>query len=357
MAIVPTQASLTQIDLAVSLPRYAAIVNYSECAFFGVNHDTSGRFCRNIWTKPERDQVAKYLAEAQDEIEQVVGYPLAPRWIADEQRPYGCPTMLADWGKIIEAGVEATANVSLGALVDHAADPAVVGPVATTVTDEDEIRVYHPGSDVEIIPSAISIAAGFVTIDIPRCRMVTEAEADNAETGLDYTALANFEATVDVKRVYNDPSTHSTLVYPHSCSGSICDCSCDEYTKTGCIYIRNASLGTVDVLPATYSGGEWTATGTSCCSREPELVRLNYRAGLTTLTRQAEDTIVRLAHAKMPKEPCGCDPLKQMWDRDRKVPDLLTRERINCPFGMSDGAWIAWRFSQSMRLVRGGVVA
>jgi len=78
-------------------------------------------------------------------------------------------------------------------------------------------------------------------------------------------------------------------------------------------------------------------------------VRVNYYDGKQYLSRQMEDAIVRLAHAKMPDEPCGCDVAQRMWKRDRNVPEVLTRERINCPFGMSDGAWIAWQFTRSFK--------
>jgi len=58
----------------------------------------------------------------------------------------------------------------------------------------------------------------------------------------------------------------------------------------------------------------------------------------------------------MPEEPCGCEVAQRLWRRDRHVPEVLTRERINCPYGLSDGAWQAWRFTQSMKLVRGRVL-
>jgi len=58
----------------------------------------------------------------------------------------------------------------------------------------------------------------------------------------------------------------------------------------------------------------------------------------------------------MPKEPCACDIVQYYWERDRNMPEAFTRERANCPFGMSDGAWIAWRFAQTLKTVRGGVL-
>jgi hypothetical protein len=354
MTVVTAASTLLQDDGAITLPRYAQLIEYEECHFFGVHNPNLEQWdCRTIWTKHERDTILKYLNEAQEEIEAIVGYPLQPTWITDEQHDYALP-ILADWGYVIAGGVLGSTDIALGETVDHTADPAVVGPVATTVTDEDEIRVYHPGSEVEIHPSDIAIAGGTVTITIPRCRMVTEALCDNPKTGLDYTELANFEATVDIKRVYNDPSTHAVLVWQHG--NSLCSATCDEDTQTGCIYVNDAVIGSVDVLPANYSGGSWTRRSLTCCSSMPQVVRLNYRAGMNPLTFQAEDAILRLAHAKMPFAPCTCDIAMRVWQRDRNVPEVLSRERYNCPFGMSDGAWIAWRFAVTMKLFRGGVL-
>jgi len=367
MPVVPSESTLTAEESAVTLPRYAQIIQTPECAFFGVHRDADADYeCRGIWVKHYRDEIQRYLAEAQQEIEQEIGYFLMPRWIVGEAatdmpeylidgQRYGFP-VVARWGYVVEAGIKATANIQLGAAVDHSADPAIVGPIVTTVTDTSEVKVYHPGTTVEIHPSAITILAGQMAITIPRCRMVKAALADNPSGGLDYTDTNNFEATVDVVREYCDPSTNATLVWPHNCSSSLCTCTCSEYTQDGCIYVRDARIGILDVLPAVYSSGAWSTSIEACCVGEPQLVRLNYRAGVKTLTRQQEDAIVRLAHAKMPEEPCGCEIAQRLWARDREVPKALTRERANCPFGMSDGAWAAWRFAQTFKLVEGMVL-
>lgn len=354
MTVVTTVAQLTEIDLALPLPRYAQIINYSECAFFGVrNPDDDTRACRQVWSEWQRDQIAHYLGEAQDEIEQVVRYPLNRRWFADEEHPYGCPTFTT-WGHVVEAGVQATSTIVSGEAVDHTSDPATVGPVATTVTDEDEIHIYHPGSDVEIYPSAISISGGNVTISIPRCRMVKESLVDNPTGGLDYDTVTNFESTVDIKRVYNDASTNAVLIWPCKCGNGTCSAACTEKTQTACMYLDDLEVGIVSTKAANYSGGSWATA--ACYCDEPSKLQLNYRAGLASLTRQAEDAIVRLAHAKMPAEPCGCNVTQQLWKRDRNIPAVLTRERINCPFGLSDGAWTAWRFANAMKLFRGSTI-
>lgn len=355
MAVIPQFSSLIdETYSAVKLARYAQLADYAEDQFFGVyNPATQQEACKTIWTHRMRSQLAKYLREAQDEIELICNYPLAPRWFVDEAHPFAFPAH-ARWQKIIAAGIRGVSTISAGAAVNHAADPAVV-IVATSLTDSAEIRVYHPGTTIEIIPSSIAIAGGNATISIPRARMVKTALQDNPADGLTYGDATNFEATVDVVRVYNDTSTEGGLVWFHqssSCSCSICNGLCSDYAITACIYLRNKETGAFDLLPAAYSGGVWTPS-CGCYCTDPDQVRLNYLAGLDPLSFQAEDAIIRLAHAKMPQPPCGCGTIQEMWSRDRNIPTVLDSERLNCPFGLSDGAWVAWKFANAIRIQRG----
>lgn len=347
-------------DCCISLARYAEILEIDECAFWGVDDGSAHETCDHIWTEKERKRIARYLAEAQDEIEQVTHYPLCPKWFINEQHPYTFP-LRTDWGKVIAAGFRNESDIQAGAVLNYAADPATV-TVATTVTDESEIKVYYPGSTREIEPSSVVISAGNVTIEIPWCRLVKPNLMDNPATGLAYADTTNYTATVDIVRVYNDTSIEAGLVWPHRDSAScVCDMCCDacltcaEYTETACIYVRNYETGALDILPASYTAASgWTsALCSTCYCADPSIVRINYQAGLPAITRPLEDAVIRLAHSKMPFAPCGCDIVQQAWARDTKVPAVLTEERLNCPFGLSDGAWIAWRFVNASRLTRG----
>jgi len=166
---------------------------------------------------------------------------------------------------------------------------------------------------------------------------------------------------VDVIRIYNDDETQATMIWPHQSSesgisGCTCGCVvCGDYTHEACMYVRNHETGAIDIQYAHLVGSVWTATCPCVCSY-PQLVRINYRAGLTELTKQAEDAIIRLAHAKMPRPSCGCGILRDRWDADRVVPDSLTPEQAACPFGQSVGAWIAWKFANAMRVFRMGIL-
>jgi hypothetical protein len=108
------------------------------------------------------------------------------------------------------------------------------------------------------------------------------------------------------------------------------------------MHFDNPTLGIVDVR----------YNSCTVCPGDYSHVLLNYYAGVERLTRRLETAIVRLAHSKMPQELCGCEIFRRMWMRDHEVPKILTQERVNCPFGMSDGAWTAWKWACDMELKR-----
>lgn len=343
----------------VSLARYAKLTGYSECALMGVNAPTEAHGdCENpIWGEFQRDTLMHYLAEATADIEHILGYPICPTYIADEEHTYRFPVHTR-WAKLIAAGVRASSDVLADAPVDYSVEPAALGPIETSVTNADEIKIFYPDSEREIEPVKVQIASGQLRVWIPRCRLVAPEAFDSPEGGLEYADDSNFLATVDVKRVYTDSSTNASLVYSHRDSASPCaNCgclTCSEHTQSACLTIRNAHTGALDALRANYSGDTWRASCTRCYGARPDKVRVNYLAGLQERDLKLESAVVRLAHTKMPYSPCGCDPLKSAWERDNRIPEVLTRERENCEFGMSDGAWYAYQAAMAKRKLGGG---
>lgn len=337
----------------ISLARYAYLTGYSECAINGVNYgaETYGECDNPIWTRYERDTVLYYLGEAQQEIESVTRYPLCPTYYAGEEHDYTFP-FHTDWKKVLALGVRATEDVALAETVAYGADdlPATIGPV-TYDGDIAEVRLFYPGSEREIEILSTERTGDQLTIYVPRCRLVAPSQFNTPSGGLDYTVLDNFLETVDVKRVYTDASDHGSLVWLHqsTLACSTCGClSCEEHTETACLLLHSGKTGAVGALQATYTSAAWTASCNRCFHRYPDKVRANYLAGLSPINAQAENAVLRLAHAKMPEEVCGCGVLKSLWTRDTRIPDVLTSERENCPFGMSDGAWTAWKFANAL---------
>jgi hypothetical protein len=271
-------------------------------------------------------------------MENVIGFPITDRWISGEEHTYAT-TITANYGKITAVGTKATTTIANDAAVDHTSDPATV-TIATAITSTADIHVFYPDTTEEIIPSNIVITGGNLIITIPRCRMVDYYLRDNTSQGIDYSTVANFQSKVDVVQYTTDTTVQATVV----CIPSACSEDCEEETKTACLYIKNAEVGILTLGKVTGS--------CTCCSGGAHKLRINYRAGLSTLSRKVEMAIVRLAHSRMPTEPCGCDVTQRLWNRDRNEPEMLDRERLNCPFGTSDGAWSAWRLAMSMTTFR-----
>ena len=143
---------------ALSLPEYASIIGYDECAFFGVAYDGPIEYdCRMFSTEWQRMDVYRALVEAQELMESVLGYPLCPTWVigAPEQfgeqryvdvQPSGTP-LLTKWGHIIAAGVQAESTLQADATVTYSVEPATVGPLTVTIGDTAEVKIFYPGSD------------------------------------------------------------------------------------------------------------------------------------------------------------------------------------------------------------------
>lgn len=370
--VVPAGDTIIQESrTAVTLPRYARIIRLSETVFFGVNRDSDASVaeaCRRLWSQADRNMIARYLAEAQIEIENEVGYFLQPTWVEGlppsdslyisdryvDQQDYNQPG-LTRWMHVIAPGVRAVDIVDEDAAVVHAADPAVI-TIPTSLANTNGITVYHPDTNVEIIPESITITGGNLVIRIPRARMLKE---ENVDAEWDYGDTSGFEQTVDVMRVYNDPSTNAEFVYPHSCSNLCAASYCAEQTRDACMYVEDYKLGIFTTARGSYTDDAWGAPSVSSpCCHGPFLMRLNYVSGIKTLTAQMEDCIVRLAHAKMPVPPCGCPEAQRMWERDRNMPKFISTMREFNPFGQSDGALYVYRQTQQpeMRIVRGSIM-
>lgn len=351
---------------AVSLPRYASIIQYDECAFWGVTYENQPtQACSTLWNERQRQAIAEALAEAQQEIEQYVGFFLAPTYVngaldssffkhpryVDEQR-YTAHQTLTRYANLLEFGKRAVSTIYAAASVNYSCDPVIVGPIATTINSIEEVHVYLPGSDREIVPSEVTYSGGYLIIYIPRCRLVKE-EFIWSDSSIPYETLSNFTQVVDVKRVYTDTTQQVDFVSNHSCNAFCSTNGCSEFVTSGCGGIVNKKLGLVELSPATWGGSSWVSPSSSCCS--PRTARLYYRSGLRELDMQAERALVRLAHTKMPQAPCDCSATSNMWKDDRFIPKMMNRTRMNCPFGLSDGAWTAFRFAQPMKIYRGGV--
>lgn len=341
-------------NCVLSLSDYARIIHYDECAFWGVSREgQEDNLCRLFWTEYERMAVDQAIADAQMMLEDELNYPLCPTWIVGDTDGASVDNRLIDqqsrtagpyltrWGMVIAGGIMAQTAIATGVQIDYSSDPAIVVVFGVDFDDPAEVVITYPGSDRQIQPSAIQIDSGILTVHIPRCRMVQEEllQTTTRDWGVSYTDLDNFLETVDVWRVYNDDTRQAVLVGNGNCS----DPPCEVVTQDACITVRNNKAGIVQIKPTVACGSQYTS------------VQLNYLAGLRNAGPPVQNVLFRLANALMPNEPCGCEAAQLYWKRDRDTPEILTRERLNCPFGQNAGGWFAYQWTLRNKLVRSRV--
>lgn len=328
---------------SVPLHVYAQAVGADECGFWGVRRDgQEDAACGVIWRKYQRDRISSALREAQETMQRVLNYPMVPTYV-DEWADYSNPLILK-YARLINFGVRTEIQLEAASAVDHSTDPAVVGPILAPDTTISEIQVTHPSTGDVIYPERIEKSGDFITIYIPRCRMVKPALQDNPEFGLEYTDLTNFIETVNVSRVWLD-TTAPAEVYCRT------QCSCGDEQHPACVYIKNRPVSIVEIAPYRYEAltDTWIRS-TWCCN--PGYVYLHYLAGVETLPETLKTAQIRLAHTRLPEEPCGCEVVNQLWRRDMNQADFISLNQAQCPFGSTNGAWYAYQQSMLFRALR-----
>lgn len=357
---------------AVTLEHYAKAVQYTECAMFGVYQEPSvqtvGDQCREIWTQNQRNYVLRYLAEAQIEIENETNMLFGRTWVTGNLSDTNArlsdvvnysslinnklwqtrQAKYTKWRNVKALGRLQAILLDDAVVLDQTTDPATatltIDPAV--VTDLTRVRIYEAGNygtdrQLELNPSDMYISGTDLVITIPRCRTVLFSRRDNPTQGLIYADPANFISEIDV--YYFETVNEDSFALTKS------NCTCATRETTGCLKFTTVSTPTV-----TPSG---SCVPLSClCSNTDVYMGLFYEAGEVIPNQMQIDMIIRLAHSKMPDEPCGCEIAQRLWRRDRNIPDILTRDRLECPFGINDGAWIAWKFAQTLKNRRFGYI-
>ena len=334
----------------LSLDRYAAILGYPPAAFNSGVSDVifpANLACRTIfqheWQDHDavsREEIAREIDLAEQDIANYMGWWPAPRWIAQDVAMYPrfhrreyysgqglnvryqLKSIKADYGKIIEPGQRAVTYISTAVAQgapcsktfsdedgDGFDETVTITCTGITTTDECEIKVYfadHNGDpEWEIRPPRTrTLVGGTWTATFWAWQLIdpdlwetipTHAEGGTPPVNLD--AAASYVTEVDIYREYNDPTATSAVMYwepePSSLSGSICGCGgtgcvhCTLTEQEGCATIRNAELGYLTIAPGTYSDddGAWVSAEWSVC-RDPDQVKVYYYCGnLSELNR------------------------------------------------------------------------
>lgn len=354
-------------------------------------------FFQNTWQHADRvgrDDIAMAIQEAEQEISKEVGFNLMPDWELDERRPYPRnyrPESYGDAlnirgmnksvetakGHVISGGIRAKTLIQAGANItrsdvdaDTFQETATV-VVATAITDTNEIHLFYPaqnGDDAwEIRPIKVAISGGNATITF-KIWQVAAANQMNSLAGkvLDPDQASSFETTVDVYRVYNDPSTQLSMLWEGEscCADSSCT-ACQFGAQSGCFHTRDPRIGFIVPVPATWdsANNQFTDAYWSAC-REPDMVRLWYYSGyidrhlprpyaeLATFWKYA---VAYFAASKFDRPVCGCSNVAQFvakWRLDAAFSSMqdggfsTTAEQSGNRLGTTMGALYAYRQTQ-----------
>lgn len=292
--------------------------------------------------KTGREELAQAIADAEKLIQDQLGYPLAPTWIADERVNFYPKLGLFNYGRadavktaygyVITGGAEAWTPVALGAAVvytdsdgDGYAETATVS-VPTTVLDTEEITLRYPGlpEEWEIRPIQAAIAGGTVTITFRREQAVRSELLEAYDVrGVDGKNDSSFLSTVDVYRHWNDPSKQVNFVWEAgACScGDVTDnnISCGYHLGTGCMLVRDSRLG---LIATGY--GTWDATNMNYTYEYPsdcrgaDRMRLWYKAGYPSVRGAMASiwgrAVSYLALSMLDRPLCGCAAIKSLSD-------------------------------------------
>lgn len=405
------------------LDRWARLVGINPLHFNGIQvRDPT--VCSAIWFQFEwqtadsvsREEVARAIATAEADLEDLIGYRLLPCWEIDEWQPAAPvprPELLrrvsvdthgysqavqADWGHLVSGGVRAKTVLDAGQPIvytdadgDGYDETATVLATVPTGQIPCEVSVFYPGTDgadeYQIRPVTVTVAGTVATIVFRREQCVLRAllerdvipANDDQFRALDAQDNANFLTTVDVYRVYNDPQTQAIFMWePLSCShcgGSGCE-MCAYTVQTGCLMARtDTRLGYLGYRPAAWNSATALFDGADWAEgRAPDIIRLWYYSGwrqkrLICPTVQMDPFWERLvaiyAAALLDRPVCECNNIGayvEQWRRDLALTiagganPKISDHDLDCPWGTKRGAVYAYNRACSGGRVLGRVV-
>lgn len=354
--------------------------------------------CEHVWFQLpwqqdflSREELARAIAKAEGMIASELRYWPAPKYFVNETHTYPRPfkrygwggggtvryqwkSVQLDWGKVQGGGTQARTLINAAAAVtlsdtdsDTINDRFTIGPIATTVTDPDEIAIYFNSVDRNgvaldeswrIRPITVTISGGNVTITGHASQLILpDLTSPVNPVVLNVTTAANFATTVELYRVYRDAT--STVANPAQGNAvwEEFDCEtppCNVTYLPVCLGARNAEMGQVSV--DFYQNGV-----NGCFSAEPDRVVLNYLAGERLVSGRMDpimaDIVAHLATGLLPLGSCGCERSDRIvaWWRNLPTKDkegarpLTFRDLDNNPFGVSRGAMWAWDRVQALQ--------
>lgn len=261
--------------------------------------------------------------------------------------------------------------------------------VATTVTDPSELAIYFSladrwdnpavGEEYRVRPLHVTISGGVATITGKRWIVVRPVlyEGVSPEDGINALDNANFATTLDVYRLFIDPTgitvdtAQAELIYetsPWPYYACACNSSTNSYdpaalaSATGRAGIRDSLLGEVSIGRSVYNATSGLWGSPACgggCSGIPDRLTIRYQAGYPLdssyrMDDRVKRTIAKLAAAELPQRLCACDSANRAWyhwqfDLARtegggdESYGAISPEDLNNPLGSKRGQVMAWK--------------
>lgn len=304
--------SRAETPTLLSLDRFARILGVNPVHFAGaVGTDIfpAKGACSDVWfqhsyigsDRVAREDLARAIANAEEDIARVLGYWPAPRWISREMHQFpryhrpeifdagsnvrgDLKSIKAKWGRIISPGQRTMSFLGRGTLgggelvwsdpdadgFDELATLTIPNLGALSSASRQQVKVYfkdHSAPEWEIRPvKSISFVVTNIIIEFDFWMLIDPALQDTYPDG-SLVALnitnAIYVNTLDVWREWADHTLVSAEFYwePRnrvfpcpSCGGTGC-AVCQLTVQQGCFLIRDVMLGQVVPSPAT-----WNAT-------------------------------------------------------------------------------------------------
>lgn len=359
------------------------------CGRVWLQHDWQGP------TQISRESVSQALYSAEIQLEEFLGYPIKPKWFEGYLIPV--PGYNANHELFYEGGVhwphttseiifprayfitggQRTQDVeTLGALIvytdtdsDGYFETATV-TIATSVTDVSEIAIYYPDETDEewrITPKLVKITGGTATITLNRYDLVLKNELEALRpSAIDGTDDSKFLDTVDVYRVWNDPSVQGILRACNYCTRGCAKCQFSE--DTACFRAIDNKSGIVEVNPATWDADNLVFKENKCYNKLPYTVETWFKAGWNG-ENIWEQAVCYLALGQLHAGLCECPSVLERlnwWTEDLSKADRTGFHRIpitgqhanwiwECPWGFTRGAIYAYSLAIKHKMPQGAI--
>lgn len=361
-------------ETLLPLDRFAQILGIHPLHFNQVAIQGKASPCGAVWlqydwqgpTATSRESVGIAINSAEMRLEEYLGFPVYPKWYEDVQvHTVGNPVVLPK-AYYISGGVKTKTKIGTESVTyedvdeDDFAEKATTR-IATSVTDTDEIAIYYPDEDGDdawrVRPIKVAIDSGVATITLNRYDLVIKNELEALKpVQIDGTDDDKFLDSVDIYRVYNDPSTQALLRSCSLCSQTGCS-ACQFTDDNACLLGVDHKCSIVNANPGLWDGTKWNPA--TCFRNDVYSGRYWFKAGWTR--EPIWDTVITyLALSEIDVGLCTCPTVQERlkyWTTDMSRIDRpswrIPKALENCPWGYSRGAMYAYQIAQKHKMPQG----